>query len=230
MALFVLQPGIQPLGQFDFLDGDLASVKGGMLGVFGAVARGTAADLAAFDAKDGYVSSSVSEASNAATRPVLKIADGSTADDSKALYLLDEGTASYGTLFGSIISMFDPSGSALGPATNKASGKVTAWDKPGLYAATFEACYTATVLENLGNGTLAATGDTPAPGDLLYRHSTTGKICRADVATNPTLNKVGVYIEHATNGSLVTTPAKLVGASEVFDRIVFNYFGCNKNL
>jgi hypothetical protein len=230
MALYILQPGIQPLGQFDFLDGDLASVVGGMIGVWGAVSRTSTADLAAFDAKDGYASSSVSESSNAATRPVLQIADGGAGDNSKEMFLLDDGIAGYGTLFGSTISMFDPTGSAIGPHTDKASGKVTAWDKPGLYAATFEACYTATLAQNLGNGTLAATGDTPAPGDILYRHSTTGKICRADTATSPTLNKIGVYVEHATNGSLVTTPAKLVGASEVFDRIVFNYFGSQKNL
>jgi hypothetical protein len=224
MALFILQPGIQPLGQFDCLDADLPNVVGGLIGTWGAVTRTGTTDLAAFDAKDGYVSSSVSESSNAATRPVLQIADV-TGDDNKAMYLLDDGTAGYGTLFGSALSMFDPTGSALGPHTGKASGKVTAWDKQGLFAVTFEACYSD---KNVTNGALEAGQDTPAPGDLLYRHRTTGKITR--LANSTANNKIGVYVEHATNGSLVTTPAKLVGASEVFDRVVFSYLGFDHNM
>ena len=39
MALFILQPGIQPLGQFDFLDTDLANVLGGEIGAWAEASR-----------------------------------------------------------------------------------------------------------------------------------------------------------------------------------------------
>jgi hypothetical protein len=231
MALYILEPGIQPLGQFDLLDTDASSVVGGLIGIMSRTNRtNTSTETAAADVFDGYVSASVSEGLNTQTRPVVQIADASASDNSKGMYLMDDGLAGYGTLFGSMGGMFNPAGTALGPSTVTGSGKVTLWDKPGLYAASFEACYSATAAQNLGNGTLAATGDTPLPGDLLYRHYTTGKLCRLAVATSPTLNKIGVYVQHANSGSLVTTPAKLVGATEAFDRVVFNYFGFDKNL
>jgi hypothetical protein len=37
------------------------------------------------------------------------------------------------------------------------------------------------------------------------------------------------FVEVSGNRSLVTTPARLVGASEVFDRIVIQYLGSGFN-
>lgn len=225
MALYVLQPGIQPLGQFDVLDTDQDNVVGGLIGTWGEASRtNTSTETAVSDVLDGYVSDNVSESSNTATRPVIQIADA-TGDDNKAMYLLDDGKAGYGTTFGSILSLYDPTGTVVGPHTSLGSGKVTCWDKPGLFAVTFEACYSD---RNVTNGALEAGQDTPMPGDVLYRHRTTGKITR--LANSTANNKVGVYVEHSTNGALVTTPAKLVGATEVFDRVVFDYFGFDKNM
>lgn len=227
MALYVLQPGLQPLGQFDFLDTDASSLVGGLIGTWDEASRtNTSSEHAAADVLDGYVANGVSEGVNTATRAQLRIADSTTSDDSKPFYLLDDGIAGYGTLFGSVINMYNPTGTALGPNTYTASGKVTAWDKPGLYAVSFEACYSN---KNITNGALENGEDTPLPGEYLCRYST-GKIGRQAVTTNPTTNKIGVYVEHGGSGSLVTTPARLVGATEAFDRIVFNFCGFDKNV
>ena len=227
MTLFVLQPGCQPLGQFDCYDSDLTSVVGGMIGVWDKVARTEATDAGTFDIFDGYTSPSVDSGTTTAYRPMVRIAKSSSTDNNKPIYLMDDGISGYGTLFGSVISMFSPTGTALGPTTALGSGKVTLWDKQGLYAVSFEACYSD---KNTTNGALEAGQDTPAPGDLLYRHYTTGKICRYATATSQTSNLVGSYVEHANNASLVTTPQKLIGATEVFDRIVFNFAGSFVNI
>jgi hypothetical protein len=202
----------------------------------------TSTETADADVFDGYASPYISESAgpgNPGTttgdtkgyRPVIRIADNTTLDEQKAMYLLDEGISKYGTLFGSVIGMFNPSGTALGPNTMTGSGKVTCWDKAGLYAVTFEACYSN---KNTTNGALEAGQDTPLPGDTLYRHVADGKICRLATATDnggtAVNNKIGLYVEHASNGALVNTPNKLVGATEVFDRIVMSYFGFGKNM
>jgi len=225
MALFILQPGCQPLGQFDVLDTDQDNVVGGMIGTWQEASRtNTATETAVGDVLDGYVSDGISEGVLTATRPVIAIAD-STGDDNASMYLLDDGKASYGTLFGSVISMFDPTGTAIGPHTSTGSGKVTVWANSGLYAVTFEACYSD---RNVTNGALENGQDTPLPGDKLYRHRTTGKITR--LANSSAANEIGVYIEHSNSGSLVTTPASLVGATQAWDRVVFNYFGFHHNM
>jgi hypothetical protein len=214
MALYILQPGCQPLGQFDFLDADLLNVLGGELGVWGTAGS---TDLAAADAKDGYVAAAVDAGSPTASRPLLQLADGST-ETTSPFYLLDDGKLGYGTLFGQVIGV--PVGSAttgtnLGPHTAAASGKVTAWDKPGIYAVSLDAqSVTSTTVGNLY--------DTPVPGTKLYRTANTGKIGLVQTGSEPI---VGVFIELSSNGSLVRTPARLVGATPIVDRMVFNYFG-----
>lgn len=225
MALFILQPGAQPLGQFDLKDSDLSSLVGGLIGTWGEGSRtNTATETAAADVLDGYTADEVSQGTNTAQRPVMQIAN-SAGQDNYAMYLLDDGIAKYGTLFGSIIGMFNTSGTVIGPNTATGSGKVTVWDKPGLFAVTFEACYSD---RNVTNGALENGQDTPLPGDMLYRHRTTGKITR--LANSSANNEIGVYIEHSSGDSLVTTPSRLVGATEVFDRVVFNYMGFDHNM
>jgi hypothetical protein len=243
MALFLLQPGIQPLGQFDVLNTDASTIVGGMIGTWSVASlTDTSTETADADVFDGYTSPYISESAgpgNPGTttgnttgyRPVIRIASNTTLDENKAMYLMDEGTANYGTLFGSIIGMYNPSGTVVGPNTMTGSGKVTIWDKPGMFAVSFEACYSN---KNVTNGALEAGQDTPLPGDLLYRHVADGKICRLATATDnggtAANNKIATYVEHASKGALVNTPAKLVGATEVFDRIVINYFGFSKNM
>jgi hypothetical protein len=222
MALYVLQPGLQPLGQYDFLDADLTSVLGGELGVWGEASRtNTAAEKAAADALDGYVADQVDAGDGTATRPVLQLGDsGSTA--AAAHYLLDDGSANYGTLYGELVGNpvgLATTGTALGPHSAQGSGKVTAWDKPGLYAVSTDAL----AADVLGGANL---NDTPLPGELLYRAAATGRLTRT-VSANL---KAATFVELASDGSLVTTPGRLVGASEAFDRVVVQFLGATHNM
>jgi hypothetical protein len=217
MTLYLLEPGLQPLGQFDFLDTDLPNVLGGDFGVWAEASRTlTSTEKAAQDVLDGYVADQVDAGDPTASRPVLQLADGS--DGAVARYLLDDGTAGYGTLFGSLIGNpvgLEVTGTALGPHTAQASGKVTAWDKPGLYAVSTDALDS----DVLGGANL---NDTPLPGESLYCGAATAQLTRVDGGLG---YKVAVFVELRGSGSLVTTPGRLVGATEAFDRIVIQYLG-----
>lgn len=227
MALYVLQPGLNPLGQFDFLDTDLANVVGGDIGTWDEAARAnSASEKAAADVFDGYVANEVDDNVPTATRAVLRLADTST-ETYKAFYLLDDGVAGYGTLLGTLIggpvglaTTVASGGALLGPSSAQGSGKVTAWDKPGLYAVSLSALASDVVPTASGN-----LYDTPLPGELLYRGATSAKLTRASASGD----KMALFVELASNGSLVTTPARLVGASAVFDRVKMHYLGATHN-
>lgn len=230
MALYLLQPGLQPAGQFDFLDTDLSSLLGGEVGTLDEASRtNSASEKAAQDALDGYVADAVDTGTPDASRPVLRLAD-TASETRKLFYLLDDGTANYGTLFGELIgtpvglaTTTASGGSLLGPSTAAGSGKVTAWDKPGLYAVSSDA-----VADDLnpavGDGA-GGLNDTPLPGDLLYRESTTAKLTGSSASSD----KIGMFVEVSGSGSLVTSPPGLVGAAEVFDRVKFQYLGATHN-
>lgn len=208
MALVLLQPGIEPLGQYDALDGYATSVKGGEVITFTTVA--VASDKAAADAADGYVNPGTS-------RAVLTTTLGT---NSRPLMLCDEGLLHYGTLFGEVVggtvgqTAFGPNSSVpasaqLGPHTATGSGKWTAWDKPGLYGVTLDACDS-----NATTG-LQPTNSTLTTGANLY--ATVAGIL-TPVGSNAFENNgthglvVGNFIEFRTTGSLVTTPNRLVSA------------------
>ncbi len=236
MALFILQPGIEPLGQLDFLDSDLDNILGGEIGVPDEASRtNTSTETAAADALDGYVADQVSEGTPTASRSIVRLADGySTSfldatkgnirvEPYKVFYLLDDGKKHYGTLFGEVLGSpagLGTSGTRLGPHTAAASGKVTCWDKMGLYAVSLDALASDVVPTASGN-----LYDTPLPGELLYRGDATGKLTR----TSTTEDKIAMFVELTNGRSLVTTPARLVGATEVFDRVVIEYFGAYFN-
>jgi hypothetical protein len=213
MALFILQPGIQPLGDFDVLDTDASSVVGGEVMTLDEAARAVSStEKAAADVFDGYVA----DGSSVATRVVARIAD-ETSETYKAFYLADDGTTHYGVLFGSVIGSpvgLSTTGTNLGPHTMSGSGKVTLWDKPGLYAVSTDAVEDA----------LSDLTDTPLPGAILYRY-TTGKL----TSLADTGDKIALYVEHTSNGALVNTPGRLVGAAETFDRIKIQYLGAGHN-
>lgn len=228
MALYLLQPGVQPLGQFDFLDTDLANVLGGEVGVLDEAARANSAtEKAASDVLDGYLADEVDTGTPTASRSVLRIAD-ETVESVKAFYLLDDGQAGYGTLLGTLIGVpvglattVASGGSLLGPHTAAASGKVTAWDKPGMYAVSGDA------VGGLLNPNTGNLNDTPAPGTLLYREGSTGKLTEDTTSGD----KLALFVElrGTGGGSLVNTPAELVGATPVFDRLVIQYLGATHN-
>lgn len=220
MALFILQPGIQPLGQFDFDDTDLPNILGGEIGTWAEASRTlTSAEKAAQDVLDGYVADQIDQGTPDSSRPELCLADATT-ETYKFFPLLDDGKAFYGTLFGSTVGGtvgLTFSSTNLGPHTAIGSGKVTAWDKPGLYAVSLTAVYSGTS----PNEQLEAGGDTPLPGELLYRYASTGEIGRPSTSGD----KIAQFVEMSGNDSLVTTSAKMVGATEAFDRIKIYYLG-----
>jgi len=224
MALFCLYPGIQPLGDFDLLDTDQSSVLGGEVMTLDEASRTvTSTEKAAYDVFDGYVADAVDAGTPDATRVVARIADDAS-ETYNVFYLSDEGTTHYGTYFGSTVGSpvgLSTTGTNLGPHTAAGSGKVTLWDKPGLYAVTLTAISADVVPTTVGTNQY----DTPLPGHVLYRETLTGKLCRA----TGTSDKIAVFVELTSDGSYVTTPTKLIGASEVFDRIKIQYLGAQHN-
>lgn len=210
MALYILQPGVQPLGQFDVLDGYLDSILGGEVGTLYQAARvNSASEKAAFDALDGYTNVS------AVTRAAVANRVNTTAQ--RPLWLLDEGKAGYGTLFGQVIGTpagLLTSGTNLGPHTAAASGKVTCWDKPGLYGVSVDAVNTA------ADG-LVLTNASCVPGLELHVLNN-GKMTPTG-STGAVAVEVARFVEFATSPFLVNTPNSLVGAAEAAHHAVVNF-------
>jgi hypothetical protein len=237
--LKLLQPGIQPLGQFDGLDSDVLTLKGGEVVSFTYVTTpgqpGVAAtgfDQAAYDAFDGYVNvSGTTPKRVAVTRrwdgTYLPV-DGYTAisgvSTGRPLFLSDDGILGYGTLFGEVVGgtvgqvSYGPNSSVpavnlLGPHTSTGSGKTTCWDKPGLYAVSLDAVDTSStgLVPTNTSATLAGT----ALGFTGSTGAGTGGLLTPSGSTNDCthgLVKVGYLVEFNTNGALVTTPNYLVAA------------------
>lgn len=227
MALKLLQPGIQPLGQFDGLDSDVLTLKGGEVVSFCAVTTSgqpgvTSAgqDQAAYDSFDGYVNVASTFKRPAVTRlwdGTHLPSDGHTAlatATGRPLMLSDEGISGYGTLFGAVVGgtvgqqvngplPTQVTGALLGPHTATGSGKVTCWDKPGLYAVSLDAT----------DGYLQPTVTTLTVGNPLG-FTSTGLLTPSSSANDISAGavKVGHLVEFNTNGSLVTTPNYLVAA------------------
>jgi hypothetical protein len=224
MSLKLLQPGIQPLGQFDGLDVDVLTLKGGEVVSFASVVTSgqpgvltAGQDQAAYDVYDGYVN-----VSGTLKRPaVTRLWNGtylSATGTNRPLFLSDEGITGYGTLFGavvggtvgqqcygSLVTQFSGStaGAVLGPQTATGSGKVTCWDKPGLYAVSLD--NTDGYLQPSNTGlTIGAKLGFTATGLLTQSASAD------DISSGATV--VGHLVEFNTTQSLVTTPSYLVAA------------------
>jgi hypothetical protein len=235
--LKLLQPGTQPLGQFDVRDAELTSFKGGEICAFASVPTSlqpgvttAGLDEAAYDVFDGYVQATA----GVYTRPAVSKnwgaapAGGVTFPTAASLvaatrpvFLADDGLLGYGTLFGEVVGgtvgqqVNGPTtytGAILGPNTATGSGKMTLWDKPGLYAVSLDAVDT-TASTGLQPTNLTLTVGAPlsftaasagANGGLLTPVTGGSPILATFVVAN--------FIEFNTNGSLVTTPNYLVAA------------------
>lgn len=211
MALKPLNPKHEPYGVFDSLDADVTSFKGGEVVGFTYVSV-NGSDQAAQDVADGYV------ALASATRPAVT---KTLVPDMYPLFLADEGVSGYGTLFGVVVGGTagqQVSGSVVGPHTAYASGKVTLWDGPGLYAVTLDAVDT-----NATTG-LVKTNPTLVGNAPLYATSagllTPTQASGFDGGTSPV---VGRFIEFTSNGSFVTTPADLVTGVSVLTQAVIRF-------
>lgn len=209
MALVLLNPGSNPLGQYDAVDAITTTVKGGEVLTFTSVT--IASDKGAADVADGYLNPGTSRAALTTT----------LATGARPLMLCDEGSRYYGTLFGAVVggtvgqTSFGPDSSGLasaqlGPHTALGSGKLTAWDKQGMYGVTLDAC------DTTASTGLQPTNSTLAAGAALY--ATTAGL----LTPNKTLAfendgsghglVVANFVEFRTRGSLVSTPNRLVSA------------------
>jgi len=197
----------QPLGQFDLLDAQTTTPLGGEVCTFTYVALAT--DNAAADVEDGY-------AAQANTRAAITT---TLVSGDRPLFLLDEGVAGYGTLFGTVVGGAagkSTSGAVLGPHTATGSGKGTLWHKPGLFAVSLDAVDT-----TLSSG-LVPTNPGLTGGDPLYA-TTAGKLT-PNVAAAFEAVVLGRFIEFAPNGSLVSTPIGSVQTTPArFDNVVFTW-------
>lgn len=250
MSLKLLQPGTEPLGQFDCHDNELTTFKGGEVCSFAAVQTNTqpgvttsGLDQAAYDSFDGYVNETGSFMRPAVSKNWLTTAAGSlptvqyplvssSTSYTRPFFLADDGILGYGTLFGAVVGgtvgqqVNGPTtytGAVLGPHTATGSGKMTLWDKPGLYAVSLDAVdgYLQPANTNLTVGTAlsftAGSSSTINGGGLLTVAVTgytppaapAGQTNAGPIANGPT---VATFIEFNTNGSLVTTPNYLVAA------------------
>lgn len=216
MALKLLQPGLQPLGQFDGLDSDVLTLKGGEVVSFAAVTTSgqpgvttSGLDQSSYDSFDGYVNQSGTFKRPAVSRKF----DGSTSmgATTRPLMLSDEGISGYGTLFGAVVGgtigqqVNGPNtytGAVLGPHTATGSGKVTCWHAPGLYAVSLDA--TDGYLQPTNTSLVVGNALTFTSLGLLTPTGSANALGSAPV--------VGHFVEFNTNGSLVTTPNYLVAA------------------
>jgi len=218
MSLKLLQPGIQPLGQFDGLDADVLNTKGGEVVTFTYVnstgqpgVHVAGEDQGAYDVFDGYVN-----VSGTFKRPAVTKTHAATNFAARPLMLSDDGITGYGTLFGSVVGgsvgQVVTGGAVLGPHTATGSGKTTCWDKPGLYGVSLDATHSS----------LQPTNTTLTGGDALG-FTTGGLLTQATNAASVSSNGsavgsggvavvVGRLVEFNTNQSLVTTPNYLVAA------------------
>jgi|SRR5277367_6354266 len=223
MSLKLLQPGTQPLGQFDGLDSDVLTLKGGEVVSFAQVTTSgqpgvttAGLDQAAYDVFDGYVNSGGTFKRPAVTRKF----DGTTTllTTSRPLMLSDDGIIGYGTLFGAVVGgtvgqqVNGPTtftGAILGPHTSTGSGKTTCWDKPGLYAVSLDATDTSASVGLQPTNTSLTVGFAltfTAQGLLTPVGSGNAAVIGGAAPT------VGRLVEFNTNQSLVTTPNYLVAA------------------
>jgi len=197
MALRILNPGVQPVSM-DALDSQATTILGGEVATLTYVSIAAGTDSGAADVDDGYVA-------QAGTRPVATV---TLASGNRPLFLTDEGTTNYGTIFGTVVGStvgtVSSGGTVLGPHTATGSGKWTLWDKPGLYAVTLEAADTTV------NSGLVPTNPALSGGDALYA-TTAGKLT-PDVGSAFEAVAVGRFVEFTGEGSLVTSTLSLVQA------------------
>ncbi len=217
MALKLKQPGIQPLC-YDGYDSDYLTITGGEIGRLVGVPYvfPGSPDRAAFDVFDGYTGTPTH------FRPAVSRVLPVTATTYRPLFLLDEGTTGYGTMLGTVVGgvvgQIVTGGANLGPHTATGSGKVTCWDKPGLFGVTLDSVATS----------INPTTSNPMPGDPLYAN-TTGNLTLTsgesfdNSSGSPTI--VGRFVEFSTNGSFVTTPSYMVNPAIIrgLTEMVFHF-------
>lgn len=214
--LILLQPGIEPLGQFDIEDSDVSLVKGGEVAVFQAINYDTDAY-----ASDVYQSG-----------PSVHLILDKVSADGKLYGLVDEGTSTsdprrpgYGTMFGTVIGATVGQGTGVGtmsttgvvvvgPTTIRGSGKATLWTKPGLYGVTEDAWVSSSEFDaaTLNNPIYGTTADNTNDGKLTTTSTSNG----VDVA---------LVVGSVKDPSLVSTTLAAAGGTSDTDYLAIYLLG-----
>lgn len=178
MALLMVNEGCQPAGQYDGYSS--FAPKGGEVAVL--ISTGTTSD--------GYQ---------------ILAARGATTGDKGPFYLVDDGLLGYGVYFGNTVVKTDTgfasgadSATRLGPPTYLASGKLTLWDKPGLYAVTLDALFDS-------ESSLKAA----VPGANLTVDASTSKLKLGNMGTQVGLG-LATVVTYKLDEALVTTGGAVV--------------------
>ena len=214
MALVLLNPGLRPLGQFDFKDEDLSRVRGGEIARIATTTFGT----------EGY-------AADAADTDMLYFRLNSFSDG-RLGGLVDEGQSpSYGTLCGSMVGATAGQGTGLGtlssrgtvsvgPSTVHAAGKATIWHQAGLYGVINEAFI------NAAQRAAAVAGGV---NTSLYG-TVTGSASAGKLTTVSTLNgdEALWWIGREADVSLVSTTNAAAGEAASVDFHIIYFPGPNK--
>jgi hypothetical protein len=206
---------LNPLGQFDCVDGELASFKGGEVCTFATVTTSaqpgvtSSTDQAAYDVFDGYVQTTTTLGRPAVSKNFSVSGAPQVLATSRPLMLSDDGITGYGSLLGSVIggTVGQGGATALGPSSATGSGKMTCWSQSGIFAVSLDACDTTTTTG------LNPTNTTLTVGAPL-KFTTAGLLAASGNGTNLAASApvVATLIEFATNGSLVNTPNYLTQA------------------
>jgi len=200
-----LQPGIEPLGQFDIEDDDISLIVGGEVAVLESL--NVATDLYAADVFGN-------------PGPQLHLSIDRVAAQGTFHGLVDEGSSvqgdgsqSYGTMFGTVIGSttgkgtgFGSSSTAgvvvVGPSTIRGSGKATLWTKPGLYGVTRDAWTTGSEFDgaSLNKDIYGDAADGTNDGKLTTTSTSNGV-------------SVALHIGRVEDISLVSTTASMAGGT-----------------
>lgn len=220
MALVLLGNNGNPFGQFDGYDALSSTMLGGEVATLVSYDSAVATDKHAKDIDDGYVVQGPS--TNLNVRPIVTTVVGSA---SRPLFLTDDGTANYGTLFGTLVGgnsgQTVSGGTVLGPSTMSGSGKVTLWANPGLYGITMDAVNTA------GDG-LVTTNNALTVGTAIRYLTANGKLTPTG-SSGASTTTVGTLVEFSTGDTLVTTPRSLTRVGIAGGMLQFKYVIINFN-
>lgn len=226
MALLILNNTGNSYGQLDGYDGLASTLLGGEVAHI--VAYGTGgSDKHAKDVDDGYVVNGPSPLQN--VRPVVSTTFAA-AENTDMLFLTDDGTTNYGTIFGTVVGgttgQLISGLTSLGPSTMSGSGKVTLWQNTGLYGVTLDAVDTAT------DG-LVSTNNTLTIGKKLTfgangKLTPIGSTLAGAFPSSANTVAVARLVEFTSGDGLVNTPRSLTrvgisGGMQQFKYVVINW-------
>ena len=210
MALILLNPGLRPLGQFDFADDDASKVTGGEI-----------AKIVT------YTSSTEKAAPDVTGNQDLVHFQLDSFSDGRLCGLVDEGTSSeedstpgYGTLMGQAIGVTTTmvAGSTImGPSTVYSSGKATIWHQAGLYGITEEAFVSGQPAAAFGAGINTSLFGTATGG------ATAGKL-----TTVSTGNEAAWWLSRESGSSLVSTTNSQPGLTAATEYHIIYFPGPTK--